>query len=158
MYMNTQEILSKAVEEARQTVNSNLGGPFGAAVVDETGKIFLGSNTVLGSNDPTAHAEINAIRKTCEEKQSHDLTGCTLYTTCYPCPMCISACIWANIKAVHYGCTAEEAKKIGFRDDYIYDFIEGGRKDEKVLSLHAEDKKECLALFEYYREHNKQLY
>ena len=156
--MNTQEILSKAVEEARKTVNSNLGGPFGAAIVDESGNIFLASNTVLGSSDPTAHAEVNAIRKACEAKQSHDLSGCTLYTTCYPCPMCIAACIWANIKAVHYGCTPDDAQKIGFRDDYIYDFIEGGCKDESVMSLHAEDKDECLALFEHYKEHSKQLY
>jgi len=158
MHMNSQEILLKAVGKARQTVNSNLGGPFGAAIVDEAGKIFLASNTVLGSNDPTAHAEVNAIRKACEEKQSHDLAGCTLYTTCYPCPMCLAACIWANIKEVHYGCTAEDAEKIGFRDDYIYDFIEGHCSDDSVLALHAEDKEACLALFAYYKEHSKQLY
>lgn len=156
--MQTPEILLKAAERAMQTVNSNLGGPFGAAIVDASGKIFLASNTVLGSHDPTAHAEINAIRRACEEKQSHDLTGCTLYTTCYPCPMCLAACIWANIKEVHYGCTAEDAKKIGFRDDFIYEFIEAGCTDEEVLTLHAEDKKACLALFAHYKDHSKQLY
>ncbi|NBK21037.1 MAG: nucleoside deaminase [Spirochaetia bacterium] len=156
--MNAQEILSKAVEEARQTVDSNLGGPFGAALVDETGKVFLASNTVLGSCDPTAHAEVNAIRKACEEKQSHDLSGCKLYTTCYPCPMCLAACIWANIKEVHYGCTAEDAKKIGFRDDYIYDFFEGHSSDASVIALHAEDKEACLALFKHYQKQSKQLY
>jgi len=131
-----------------QTVNSTGEGPFGAAVVDQKGKIFLGSNTEISSCDPTAHAEINAIRKACKEKQSHDLSGGTLYTTCYPCPMCISACIWANIKEVHYGCTLEDAKGYGFDDIFIYDFIEGGCKDEKVLSLHPENKEACLALFE----------
>ena len=140
-----------------QTVNSKLEGPFGAAVVDETGKIFLGSNTEISSHDPTAHAEVNAIRKACKEKQTHTLSGSVLYTTCHPCPMCIAACIWANIKEVHYGCTLEDAKRYGFDDIFIYDFIEGGCKDDKVLALLAEDKKECLALFEHYNEKRKQL-
>ncbi len=156
--MQTQEILLKAAETARQTVNANAGGPFGAAIVDESGSIFLASNTVLASCDPTAHAEVNAIRKACEEKQSHDLSGCTLYTTCYPCPMCLAACIWANIKEVHYGCSPSDAERIGFRDGYIYDFIEGGSNDETVIRLTAEDKSACLELFEYYKEYNKQLY
>lgn len=130
-------------------------GPFGAAIVDESGKIFLGSNTERISNDPTAHAEINAIRKACKEKQSNDLTGCKLYTTCHPCPMCISACIWANIKEVHYGCTLEDAKKFGFDDIFIYDFIAGGCKDEKILALYPEDKEACLGLFEHHRGKGK---
>ncbi len=156
--MQTKEILEIAAQAAMQTVDSNQGGPFGAALVDQGGKIFYASNTVLGSCDPTAHAEVNAIRKACEEKQSHDLSGCTLYTTCYPCPMCLAACIWANIKEIHYGCSSEDAKSIGFRDDFIYDFIEGGCKDMGVLTLHHEDKDACLALFDHYKKMKKQLY
>lgn len=156
--MQAQQILKKAADEARRTVKEAMGGPFGAAIVDEAGDIFLASNTVLGSHDPTAHAEVNAIRAACDAKQSHDLSGCILYTTCYPCPMCLAACIWANIKEVHYGCTPEDAKKIGFRDDYIYEFIEGGCKKHEVLALHAEDKKACLELFDHYKRENKQLY
>ncbi|MDY0289408.1 MAG: nucleoside deaminase [Sphaerochaeta sp.] len=156
--MKTPEILEQAAQEAMRTVSSGMGGPFGAAIVDEAGKVFLSSNTVLGSCDPTAHAEVNAIRKACTEKQTHDLGGCTLYTTCYPCPMCLAACIWANIREVHYGCTPQDAKKIGFRDDYIYDFIKGNCKDSGVLALHAEDKGACLELFEHYRREGKQLY
>ncbi|HKL59641.1 MAG TPA: nucleoside deaminase [Sphaerochaeta sp.] len=149
--MQTQELLVKAAEAARQTVNSSLEGPFGAAVVDESGAVFLGSNTEISSNDPTAHAEINAIRKACAEKQTHDLSGCTLYSTCYPCPMCLSACIWAHIKEVHYGCTLEDAKKYGFDDIFIYDFIAEGCTDDEVLILHAEDKEACVALFEHHK-------
>lgn len=156
--MQAQEILLQAADEAKRTVSSSMGGPFGAAIVDEAGEIFLASNTVLGSHDPTAHAEVNAIRAACDAKQSHDLSGCILYTTCYPCPMCLAACIWANIKEVHYGCTPEDAKKIGFRDDYIYEFIQGGCKEREVLSLHAENKEACLELFEHYKREEKQLY
>lgn len=158
MKMTTAEIVQKAVEEAMQTVRSNMGGPFGAAIVDETGKLYLASNTVLASHDPTSHAEVNVIRKVCAEKQSHDLSGSILYTTCYPCPMCISACIWANIREIHYGCTAKDAMEIGFRDDFIYDFILGGCKDTEVLTLTGDSREACLPLFAQYSAEGKQLY
>ena len=79
--MEISEIIRKAVDEARRTMSEGKGGPFGAAIIDPEGKIYVSSNTVLGSADPTAHAEVNAIRKACRERGSHDLTGCVLYTT-----------------------------------------------------------------------------
>jgi hypothetical protein len=94
--MDDRAYLVQAVEKARETMHQNLGGPFGALLVDHLGEVFVDSNTVLGSNDPTAHAEVNVIRQACKKKGTHDLSGCILYTTCYPCPMCLSACIWAN--------------------------------------------------------------
>ena len=126
-------IMKLGIEEAMQTMREGLGGPFGAVIVKDNEVIAVASNTVLGSHDPTAHAEINAIRMASKRLQSHDLSGCVLYATGYPCPMCLAAILWANIKKVYYGTNLEDAKKIGFRDDFIYRFI----KDPKdgILDL-----------------------
>ncbi len=157
--MDANEIIRKAVEQARTTMNQGLGGPFGAAVIDPDGKLYIASNTVLGSKDPTAHAEVNAIRKACSEKGTHDLTGCVLYTTCYPCPMCLSAAIWANIREVYYAADSQDAASIGFRDDYIYDYIKGNCTDEKVMKLQLlKDNKDSKALFAQYAEESGQMY
>ncbi len=157
--MDEKAYLVQAVEEARKTMLENHGGPFGALLVDtKDGSTYLASNTVLSSHDPTAHAEVNAIRKACKAKKNHDLSGCILYTTCYPCPMCLSACIWANIKTVYYGCTPQDAKAIGFRDDFIYKFIETGCTDTSVLNLQHLDRSVCIPLFEEYAALKKELY
>ncbi|MGH0052192.1 MAG: nucleoside deaminase, partial [Sphaerochaetaceae bacterium] len=157
--MDVKSYLHMAVEQARKTMNNNEGGPFGAVIVDlQDGSVYVASNSVLGGHDPTAHAEINAIREACRQKGTHDLTGCILYTTCYPCPMCLSACIWANIKEVYYGCTPEDAEAIGFRDDYIYQYIQEGCKNQDVLLLKESNRDMCLNLFAEYSEKNKQRY
>jgi guanine deaminase len=156
---NHRKLMELALEEARKTVNDNVGGPFGALVIDADGKILsIASNTVLGDHDPTAHAEINAIRKATKSIDSHDLSGCTLYTTAYPCPMCLGAIIWSNIKKVYYGCTEEDADHIGFRDDFIYRFIESGRKDLKILDLEEKERDLCLTLFKAYKDNQKEMY
>ncbi len=113
-------------------------------MVDHLGEVFIASNTVLGSNDPTAHAEVNVIRQACRKKGTHDLSGCILYTTCYPCPMCLSACMWANIKEVYYGCSPQDAQAIGFRDDFIYRYINEGCSDASVLELHPSNAKKSI--------------
>lgn len=156
--MDSTKIMKEAVREAQKTMRAGLGGPFGAAIIDTDGKLYVASNTVLGSKDPTAHAEVNAIRKACKAKGTHDLTGCVLYTTCFPCPMCLSACIWANIKEIHYGSTPEDAGKIGFRDDYIYKFIKGDCKDEHVLVLSQRERETTMPLFEEYDKNGQQRY
>ena len=156
--MDTKKILLQAVETAIQTMRNDIGGPFGAALVDPEGKVYLASNSVLGSHDPTAHAEVNVIRKACEDKGTHDLSGCILYTTCFPCPMCLSASIWANIKDVYYGCTPQDAAAIGFRDDFIYTYINEGCKDTTVLALHNSDRETCLPLFTEYVDLKKEIY
>ena len=140
-------------------MNANIGGPFGAAVIDAKGKILaVSSNSVLRDNDPTAHAEVNAIRAACKAINSYDLSGCVLYTTAYPCPMCLAAIIWANIKKVYFGCRPEDAEKIGFRDDFIYRFIEAKCCDSLVLDLCELDREECLKLFNEYQQKNKTIY
>ena len=105
--------------------------------------------------DPTAHAEIVAIRNACKKLGTHDLSGCEIYTSCYPCPMCLSAIIWANIKKVYYGNTKEDAADIGFRDDFIYEYLEklsNDKMDKKVLNLKSMNRDEALEVFKQYSE------
>ena len=146
--------MNKYMEIAKNLANENLktndGGPFGACIVKDGKIIGQSSNKVLKNNDPTAHAEIMAIREACHNIDSYDLTGCTLYTNCYPCPMCLSAIIWSNIKDVYYGNTKEDAKMIGFRDDFIYSFIDdlaNNRKNDDVLKLKNIDRDKTIEEF-----------
>lgn len=155
--MNNKDVMDLAIKEAKKTMNKDIGGPFGAAVIKDGKVIAVASNTVLGDNDPTAHAEVNAIRKAGAKLKTHDLSGCTLYATGYPCPMCLSAIIWANIKDVYYGTDLEDAEEIGFRDDFIYDFIKDNSK-KGILKIKNVSRKECLKLFEQYEEENKEIY
>lgn len=108
---------------ARVNLKTGDGGPFGAVVVRDGEIVGRGRNHVIERHDPTAHGEVSAIRDACANLGTHDLTGCVLYTSCYPCPMCLSACVWANIQTVYYGNTKEDAATIGFRDDAIYSLI-----------------------------------
>lgn len=140
------DIMELGIEEARKTMNEGFGGPFGAVIVDSNNNVIaVASNTVLKDNDPTAHAEINAIRKACKKLNTHDLTGYKIYATGYPCPMCLSAIIWSNIKEVYYGTNLNDAEKIGFRDQKIYDFI--NKKDLTLLNIEQIKHDECLKLF-----------
>ncbi len=140
------DIMKLGIEEARKTMNEGFGGPFGAVIVDSNNNVIaVASNTVLKDNDPTAHAEINAIRKACKKLNTHDLTGYKIYATGYPCPMCLSAIIWSNIKEVYYGTDLNDAEKIGFRDQKIYDFI--NKKDLTLLDIEQIKHDECLKLF-----------
>ena len=153
------KILEAAIARARETMNANIGGPFGAAIIDDKGNILsVSSNSVLRDNDPTAHAEVNAIREACRKVGTYDLSGCILYTTAYPCPMCLSAIIWANIKKVYFGCRASDAAKIGFRDDFIYRFIQQKCADQDVMSLKELDREACLELFQEYEKQQKIIY
>lgn len=143
--------MKDAIEEAKKTMNLGYGGPFGAMIKDKDGKIIaVASNTVLKDNDATAHAEVNAIRKACHNLGTYDLEGCTMYATGYPCPMCLAAVVWSNIKTIYYGTSLDEAKKIGFRDDAIYNLINGEKSAVEIIQL---DHDSCLTLFENY--HNK---
>lgn len=153
------EAMMMAIERARETMNKNFGGPFGAAIVDANGEIVVvSSNSVLRDNDPTAHAEVNAIREACKKLETYDLSGYVLYATGHPCPMCMSAIIWANIKKVYFGCTPEDAEKIGFRDDFIYRFINDGCTDKGVMEIIPHEREACLELFKEYSEKEKTIY
>ena len=156
------EYMKIAKELSEDNLKTNVGGPFGACVVKDGKIIGKGSNHVISNNDPTAHAEVMAIRDACNNLNSYDLSGCELYTSCYPCPMCLSAIIWSNIKKAYYGNTKEDAADIGFRDDLIYDFmkeITEGRKDNKILKLVSMDREETIKAFEEFKvKKNKVIY
>ena len=141
-----EEFMDVAIDLSDDNFEKNYGGPFGACVVKDGKIIGKGINRVIKNCDPTAHAEIVAIRNACKAINSHDLTGCTLYTSCYPCPMCLSAIIWANIKKVYYANTKEDAADIGFRDEFIYDYLEKLTNDEimKLDKFRAINKKDLL--------------
>ncbi|MBQ6285997.1 MAG: nucleoside deaminase [Bacilli bacterium] len=150
-----------AKELADDNLKTNVGGPFGACIVKEGKIIGRGSNHVLKNNDPTAHAEVMAIRDACKNINSYDLSGCELYTSCYPCPMCLSATIWANIKKIYYGNTSIDAENIGFRDDFIYEYI-NKRNDENnndTLELKCIDCEETIKTFnEFKNKEDKTIY
>ena len=140
------KFMKKAVEEAFKGMRKNEGGPFGAVIVKDGKVIAKGHNMVLKTNDPTAHAEILAIRKASKKLKRFDLSDCEIYSSCEPCPMCFSAIHWAKIKKLYYGCTKEDAAGIGFDDKFIYDVIKGTVKKVQVEMLQV-DREECLKLF-----------
>lgn len=149
--------MEKAKIAAENGIRNNEGGPFGAVIVDKNNNIISsGNNKVLLNNDPTAHAEIVAIREACKKLNTYDLSECILYTSCEPCPMCLSAIIWANIKKVYFGCTKKDANDIGFRDDIIYDYLNGDKSD--LLDLQELDRAECLKVFKEYEDKNGVIY
>ena len=151
-----------AKELSDDNLKTNVGGPFGACIVKNGEIIGKGSNHVLKNNDPTAHAEIMAIRDACKNINSYDLSECELYTSCYPCPMCLSAIIWANIKHVYYGNTKEDAAEIGFRDDFIYNFIgqlSSNSSNDNILELTEIDRDETIKTFKnFYNKKDKKIY
>lgn len=143
------EFMNEANIESLKNLSKDFreGGPFGAVVVKDNEIIGRGHNQVIKNNDPTAHAEVLAIRDACKNINSYNLEGCTLYTSCYPCPMCLSATIWSNIKDIYYGNTREDAEDIGFRDDYIYDFIENKCTDNKIAKLNQMQRDKTIEVF-----------
>ena len=150
-----KDIMNFGIEEARRTMNENKGGPFGAVITDSEGNIIsVASNRVLELHDATAHAEVMAIREAGKILGTHDLSNCILYATGYPCPMCLSAIIWANIKKVYYGNTKEDAADIGFRDDMIYKYLEDPENHKDVLELEQMDREHTIQAFEEFK--NKQ--
>lgn len=150
MSENNQDIkyIRMAIDEARTGIRNGHGGPFGSVIVKDGKVIGKGHNMVLKNNDSTAHGEVVAIRNAESDMETYDLSGTQLYTTGEPCPMCLAACMWANISKVYYGCTIEDNENIGFRDAKFDDLM-GGR--EKVADyLEQVGRDECLELFEEY--------
>ena len=150
--------MDEAIAESAKNLETGHGGPFGAVVVKDGVIVGRGHNEVLKNNDPTCHGEIQAIRDACRNLGTYDLSGCELYTSAEPCPMCLSAIIWANIKTVYYGNSAKDAAAIGFRDDFIYDFIKRGCADEDTLALRQMGREEAIKIFEQYEEKNMTIY
>lgn len=157
MIINQRKIfMSTAIDEAYEGIRHKHGGPFGCVIVKDNKIIGRGHNRVLVNKDATAHGEIEAIRDAGNNLFTHDLSGCELYTTGEPCPMCLYAIMWANIDKVYYGCTIEDNASIGFRDKK-FDKIAGGRKQIKNFLFQIE-REECLKLFEEYNEIEHKIY
>ncbi|MFB6098806.1 MAG: nucleoside deaminase [Salinibacter sp.] len=117
---------------AVQNVTSGQGGPFAALIVEDGTIIGRGTNVVTTVNDPTAHAEVTAIRRACDARNDFELTGCTLYATCEPCPMCLGAAYWARLDRVYYAATREDAAAAGFDDNHIYEELTTSPEERRI--------------------------
>lgn len=118
-----EQFMRTAITMSRETMNANKGGPFGAIIVKDGEIIGRGTNCVTSSNDPTAHAEVQAIRNACQKLGDFSLEGCVIYSSCEPCPMCLSAIYWARLDKIYYANTREDAAKINFDDAFLYDQV-----------------------------------
>ena len=150
-------MMALAYDEAAKGSAAGDGGPFGAVITDASGRVLAAAhNCVLSAHDPTAHAEVGAIRAACAGLGTHDLSGCTIFSSCEPCPMCLAAIIWANIKQVYFGGTREDAAAIGFRDQAIYDYLAGD--NTLGLAVQRLDAAACRELFAEYRRQERKMY
>ena len=131
--LTSEELMRKAIELAEENV-TNGGGPFGAVIARDGKIVATGVNRVTANHDPTAHAEVSAIRAACKELGTFDLSGCEIYTSCEPCPMCLGAIYWAHIDRMYYGNDKADAKRIGFDDSFIYDEIALSPDERKLES------------------------
>ena len=146
-----------AINEARKGIENGDGGPFGAVIVKNDEVIGVGHNRVLKNKDATCHGEMEAIRNASKNLNTFDLSSCVLYTTGEPCPMCLAACLWANIEKIYFGCSILDNERIGFRDNK-FDNLMGGRLKLKDY-LQELDREECLKLFEdYLKMKNNKIY
>lgn len=144
--MYKDEFMRRAIRLSLENVKKG-GGPFGAVIVKDGKIIATGTNKVTLNTDPTAHAEVDVIRKAAKKLKNYDLSGCELYTSCEPCPMCLSAVYWSRISRIYFGNTKKDAAKIGFRDDFIYKEIDKPLKKRKLkITQHLRD--EALMSFE----------
>ena len=140
-------LMKMAIEEARKGFNRDDGGPFGAVIVRDGVLIAKAHNEVLKTNDPTAHAEILAIRKACAHLNHYDLSGCEIYSTSEPCPMCFSAIHWSRLKKLYFGTTRDDVSVIGFDDSLIYDILSGKAQVTQMEIVNV-DRDSCLALLQ----------
>ena len=145
-----KEFMREAIRLADESVR-NGGGPFGAVIVKD-GKIISGkSNSVTIDNDPTAHAEVNTIREACRTLGTFDLSGCTIYTSCEPCPMCLGAIYWSHISRIFYGNTRKDARDINFADDFIYEELDRPL-DNRTVPITPLLRSEALSSFRLWKE------
>ena len=148
--------MGEAIGEALEGITQGHGGPFGCVIVKDGQIVGRGHNMVLANRDSTAHGEIMAIRDAETALDTYDLSGCVLYTTGEPCPMCLYAILWANIDMVYYGCTIEDNAAIGFRDG-LFDSLAGGRESMEGF-LVCVDREACLELFGIYQDMEHLIY
>lgn len=142
--------MEQAIALATENVTSGRGGPFGAVIVRDGKVIATGVNRVTTTNDPTAHAEVVAIRNACAELKSFRLDGCVIYTSCEPCPMCLAAIYWAHCEAIFYGNTAKDAAIAGFDDEHLYDEVKRPIEERRILTVNLLREK-AISSFDAWR-------
>lgn len=145
------EFMAEAIKLSKYGMENNHGGPFGAVIVKNGEIVGRGFNKVTSSNDPTAHAEVVAIREAAKNLNNFDLSECDIYTSCEPCPMCLSAIYWANINRVFYANTREDAAQIGFRDDFIYNEIPKN-VNERKKAFHQISRNQAIEIFNQWKQ------
>jgi len=153
-----KKFMQRAIGLAERGMDANAGGPFGCVIAKDGEIVGEGCNSVTSTNDPTAHAEIVAIREACQKVGAFQLDGCVVYTSCEPCPMCLGAIYWARPERVYFACTREDAANIGFDDRFIYEELEKAN-DERHLQIINLMRDEALDVFrKWQRKPDKQEY
>lgn len=145
--MTHEYFMEKAVELSLENMRAGKGGPFGAIIVKQGKIVGTGANHVTSDNDPTAHAEVVAIRDACKNLGTFQLDDCEIYTSCEPCPMCLAAIYWARLKVIYYANTRKDAADIGFDDDFLYEELKKNL-EERSLPIHQLDKSNALKVFD----------
>lgn len=146
-----EKFMRIAIALAEKNVAQNLGGPFGAVIVKDGKMVAKSGNRVTTTNDPTAHAEVSAIRLACKKLKTYDLKGCVIYTSCEPCPMCLSAIYWARIDVIYQGNTKTDAAAIGFDDQFIYEELKKPVQERrvKVTQLLRDEAQQAFKLWDF---------
>lgn len=156
--MKDERFMQVAIDLASENVETDHGGPFGAVIVRDGEIIAKASNKVLKNNDPTAHAEVNAIREACQKLGTHSLEGCTIYTSCEPCPMCLSAIYWARIDKIFFANTRVDAKNAGFDDDFIYNEINNDFQNRSIPIIRINTLDSIDSFNKWNNKDSKQMY
>ena len=152
--MNDKKFMQRAIELSVENIK-NGGGPFGAVIVKDGKIISEGTNRVTADNDPTAHAEISAIRQAAKKLNIFNLSGCEIYTSCEPCPMCLSAIYWAHLDKIYFGNTKTDAKNIGFDDSFIYDELKLNLTERKITMERLLPEEAILAFEDWENKEDK---
>lgn len=150
-----KEFMLRAIELSQMNMQKNAGGPFGAVIVKNGKIIGEGWNQVTSMNDPTAHAEVMAIRDACKKENNFDLQGAEIYTSCEPCPMCLSAVYWARIDKIYYANTRKDAAAIAFDDDFIYEEIPKSLDQRKIPMVQCAHSEALLVFKEWEKKQDK---
>jgi guanine deaminase len=156
--MSKPEFMKRAIQLSQEHMQAGHGGPFGAVIVKDAKIIAEGWNQVLSTNDPTAHAEVQAIRKASQNLGCFDLTGAEIYTSCEPCPMCLSAIYWARLDKIYYANTRKDAARINFDDDLIYQEIPKPIENRKIPMQQLMQNEAQLVFKDWEKKENKTLY
>ncbi|MXV53116.1 nucleoside deaminase [Pedobacter sp. HMF7647] len=145
-----QEFMRMAIRLSEENVQKGLGGPFGAVIVKDGEVVAQSANTVVPTNDPTAHAEVAVIRLACQKLNTYNLSGCVIYTSCEPCPMCLGAIYWAHLDTIYYANTKKDAASIAFDDHFIYEELERPMDERKLpfVQLLRDEAQKAFKLWE----------